>query len=156
MTTLTLTFDANVFFYAVDSRDREKHARCAAILRAAIAQSVGFVTLQALGEFSHAVVRKAVLSRREAAQAAKDWATVFDARSATPGAFDLALDWWADERLSYWDALLVATASKEGARACVSEDLRDGAVIGGVEIVSPFAASADGRLAACGLDLQAS
>jgi predicted nucleic acid-binding protein len=54
-------------------------------------------------------------------------------------------------RHSYWDALLLETAAKAGVVACVSEDLRDGSTIGGVEIVSPFAADADRRLATYGL-----
>lgn len=146
-----ITFDSNVLFYAVDSLDAGKHKRAGAMLRRAAIEGVAFLTLQAVGEFAAAAVRKNLLSRREAAQSARDWATVFETRAAGEAAFDLALDWWADGRLSWWDALLVATASKNGAAALVSEDLTDGAVIGGVEIVNPFGARAMKRLAAFGL-----
>ncbi len=147
-----ISFDANVLFYAVDGRDADKQVRAASILRRAAAGRLGFLTLQALGEFSFAAVRKGLLSRREAAQSARDWATIFETRFASHEAFDRALDWWADERTSYWDALLIATVSTAGAAALVSEDLQDGAIIGGVEIIDPFGARATERLAVFGLE----
>lgn len=151
-----VTFDANVLFYAHDARDAEKRRRCAAILRAAMATGEGsFLTLQALGEFAHAVVRKGVLTRAQAARAARDWATVLGARAADEDAFDLALGWWAEERFAYWDALILATSLRAGATAFVSEDLADGMVVGGVEVVSPFAPDALERIAAHGLRVPA-
>ena len=78
-----ITFDANIYFYAVDARDHAKQQRCGEFLRAAMEARVGFVTLQALGEFAHAVVRKKILTRIEAAQAARDWATIFDVETVT-------------------------------------------------------------------------
>jgi len=47
-------------------------------------------------------------------------------------------------RASYWDALLVATASEAGCTLVLSEDMADGALLGGVRIHKPF--TADGIL----------
>jgi len=146
-----ITFDANILFHAGDERARDKRQRSAELLRAAASQNNAFLTLQALGEFALAAVRKGLLNRVEAARVARDWSGAFEIRSADASAFETALEWWADERLSYWDALFVATASKAGATACVSEDLHDGATIGGVEVINPFSTSAAGRLAVHGL-----
>jgi predicted nucleic acid-binding protein len=143
-----VAFDANVFFYAVDHKDAEKHRRCAGLLDAAMDAGVGSAPLQALGEFCYAAVRKKVLTRRQAAAAAKDWACVFETLAASERAFELALDWWGDERLSYWDALLVSTAAQSGMTAIVSEDMSDGMIHGGVEIINPFTADLKKRLAA--------
>ena len=148
-----LTFDANVLFYAVDHRDGDKHKRCQGILRAAAAGSEAFLTLQALGEFCNATARKRVLPRAVALQVVRDWASMFAVHAADAGALDLCLPWWAEERLSYWDALLVATASTGGATAMISEDLQDGAVVGGVEIISPFVKDVAARVAVHGLKL---
>jgi len=146
-----ITFDANILFYSGDDRDPEKRALSAKLLGAAAERETGILTVQALGEFVNAAVRKALLDRRSAVAVARDWAAAFDVCAADAEAFDLALDWWAEERLPYWDALLVATAAKAGATACVSEDFNDGAVYGGVEIINPFANAAAKRLAAHGL-----
>lgn len=143
-----VAFDANIFFYAVDHKDAQKHRRCADLLAAAMDAGVGCVPLQALSEFCYAAVRKEVLTRRQAAGAAKDWACVFETLTASERALELALDWWVDERLSWWDALLVATAAQSGMTGILSEDMSDGAVHGGVEIISPFTADLKNRLAA--------
>jgi len=143
-----VAFDANIFFYAVDHKDAEKHRRCAALLDAAVDAGVGCAPLQALGEFCYAAVRKKVLTRRQAAAAAKDWACVFETLAASERSFELALDWWGDERLSWWDALLVSTAAQSGMTAIASEDMIDGTVHGGVEIINPFTADLKKRLAA--------
>lgn len=141
-----IAFDANIFFYAVDQRDAEKHRRCVDILNAAADAGLGCAALQALGEFCYAVARKGMLTRREAAAAAKDWASVFEPIAASERAFDAALHWWSEERLSWWDALLVATAAQAGVTALISEDLHDGAIYDGVEIINPFVSGAGSRL----------
>jgi predicted nucleic acid-binding protein len=76
---------------------------------------------------------------------------VLGARAADEGAFELALQWWAEERFGYWDALILATSLRAGATAVVSEDLADGMILGGVEVVSPFAPDALDRIAVHGL-----
>lgn len=50
--------------------------------------------------------------------------------------------WTIEERnrLSFWDALIVAAASVSGASALLTEDLQEGAEIEGVLIVNPFTA----------------
>lgn len=147
-----IAFDANVFFYAVDKRAPKKHQTCTALLQNAMAAEIGCAPLQALGEFAHAAVRKGVLTRPAAAAAARDWAVVFAVITASQEAFDLALDWWRDERLSYWDALLVATACKARVTALVTEDLSDGMVYAGVEVVNPFAKDFERRVSTHGIE----
>ncbi len=46
----------------------------------------------------------------------------------------------ATGRLSYWDALMLASAREAGCSAFISEDLQDGARLFGMEIVNPFGA----------------
>ncbi len=148
-----VAFDTNVLFYSVDGRDRSKQQRCAGLLAAAMDRGLGAVPVQSLGEFSSAVVRKNVLTRQEAASAARDWATIFAPVTASPAAYDLALDWWSEERLAFWDALLVATVSKAAVTALVSEDMNDGAVFAAVEIINPFTQELGARLSAHGFEL---
>jgi predicted nucleic acid-binding protein len=48
--------------------------------------------------------------------------------------------WGVQERheLSWWDSLVVAAAQVSRASVLLTEDLQDGRVFGGVEIVNPF------------------
>jgi hypothetical protein len=42
-------------------------------------------------------------------------------------------------RASYWDALLVATAAEAGCTLVLTEDMANGAMLGGVTVHHPFA-----------------
>ena len=54
---------------------------------------------------------------------------------------DLALAQIATGQMSYWDALMLASAREAGCHVFISEDLQDGARLFGMEIVNPFTAS---------------
>jgi predicted nucleic acid-binding protein len=43
-------------------------------------------------------------------------------------------------RLSFWDALIIAAATKVGAGILFTEDLNNGQMIEGIEIINPFLA----------------
>jgi predicted nucleic acid-binding protein len=45
-----------------------------------------------------------------------------------------------EARISFWDALIIASAAKAGAVRLLSEDLKAGQVIAGVRIENPFSA----------------
>jgi predicted nucleic acid-binding protein len=42
------------------------------------------------------------------------------------------------KRFSFWDALLLASAGEAGCEAVISEDMRPGAMFGGVRIIPAF------------------
>jgi predicted nucleic acid-binding protein len=48
-----------------------------------------------------------------------------------------------EARISFWDALIVATAVRGGAARVLSEDLNPGQFISGVTVVNPFVDSAE-------------
>lgn len=148
-----IAFDANVLFYVFDWREAAKQRVAADLLRNAEMAEAGTIPLQALGEFAHSTVRRALLSRSEAYAAISGWLSLFPVSAADAEAISTALEWWKAERFSYWDALLIATVTRSKASALASEDLQDGLIIGGVEIINPFAEDAPGRFAAHGLAL---
>jgi predicted nucleic acid-binding protein len=46
--------------------------------------------------------------------------------------------------LSYWDALIVATALQQGCTHLLSEDLQAGLLMGGMLVVNPFLLTPEG------------
>jgi predicted nucleic acid-binding protein len=52
--------------------------------------------------------------------------------SGGPAALWTALEFAFDGRFSLWDALLLATAERHGCEIVLSEDMQDGARLGGV------------------------
>ena len=104
------------------------------------------LTLQALAEFYHATTRKNLLETEHATTFVHDWLDVFPIVSADAAALVEAMDAVAEHRVSFWDAMIWATARRNGCSALVTEDMQDGRRLGGVEFLNPFATNATDRL----------
>ena len=67
------------------------------------------------------------------------WRAVVQVEAATADDLAAAIRAVQQHGLSFWDAMLWATARRAGVSILISEDLQDGRVIEGVRIVNPFA-----------------
>ena len=141
------SLDTNILVYAVDRDAGERHERSRELIgRAARRDCV--LTVQALGEFFHATTRKNLLEAARARAFVRDWLDVFPVTAADDTALVDAMEAVEEHRLSFWDAMLWATARRIGCSAILSEDMQDGRRLSGVAIINPFAADAADRLAA--------
>ncbi|HZT88648.1 MAG TPA: PIN domain-containing protein [Stellaceae bacterium] len=131
------TLDTNVLVYAIDTDAGVRHELAKQIIPAAAACDC-LMTLQAILEFYAVCTRKGLMPRADAAAQALDWLELFPCGVASPAAARAALADAVAGRASYWDALLVATAAGFGCTLILSEDMADGAVLGGVESHNPF------------------
>jgi predicted nucleic acid-binding protein len=130
--------DANVLIYCVHAGEPRQHAALEIMERALGANCI--LTLQALGEFFHAVSRKRIRSRAEAALQVRRWLVAFpDPVPSSPRGMDAAMSESMTGRFAYWDAMLLATAAEAGCTAVISEDMAPGATLGPVRIVPAFA-----------------
>jgi predicted nucleic acid-binding protein len=136
------TLDTNLLVYAIDSAAGARHDAAGQIIQHAVRLDC-WLTLQAVSEFYAAVTRKGIVQPPDAAAQAADWLDLFPCTAASEAAARTALANAAVGRASYWDALLVATASEAGCRVILTEDLVDGADLGGVRIRNPFSASGE-------------
>jgi predicted nucleic acid-binding protein len=132
-----ITADTNVLVYVSDDSEPLKQRIAAQIMRQ-LAERRQPIGLQVIGELQNALRRKLRHTPAAAAGAARHVLQSFDIFSPTETAAGEALTLLAAGRLSYWDALLVLSAAEVGVIALLSEDMQNGAVIGGVEIVNPF------------------
>ncbi|MDE0386541.1 MAG: PIN domain-containing protein [Defluviicoccus sp.] len=140
------TLDTNVLVYAVDRDGGERHRRSMELVgRAAERDCV--LMLQALAEFYHATTRKNLLGASDAGSLVRDWLEVFEIASADREALADAMSVVDEHRLSFWDAMLWATARQAGCSAIVSEDMQHGRRLGGVEFVNPFSPQAVATMA---------
>ena len=141
------SLDTNILVYAIDRDAGERHERSRELIgRAARRDCV--LTVQALGEFFHATTRKNLLEAARARAFVRDWLDVFPVTAADDTALVDAMEAVEEHRLSFWDAMLWATARRIGCSAILSEDMQDGRRLSGVAIINPFAADAADRLAA--------
>ena len=133
------SLDTNILVYSIDSAAGRRHALAAEIVDRAAACDC-WLTLQALAEFYAAVTRKGIVPPADAAALASDWLEIFPAAPASAAALRTALASAAAGSTSFWDGLLLATAAEAGCTVLLSEDMADGARIGGVAILNPFTA----------------
>jgi predicted nucleic acid-binding protein len=139
MSARRLTLDTNILVYSIDHQAGCRHALAVEIIEQA-AYCDCWITLQAVSEFYAAVTRKGKMPPAAAAAQATDWLDLFPCIAASAGAVTTSLVTAAAGRASYWDSLLVATAAEAGCKAILTEDLANGTVLHGVDIINPFAA----------------
>jgi predicted nucleic acid-binding protein len=132
--------DTNVLVYSYDSDAGPKHTTARSILIELWSSRTGAVSAQVLQEFYVTVTRK--LPKPLARRAAREVVETYRAWPVhQPGIDDLisASELEQHHQLSFWDALVIVSAQRSGARTLLSEDLQDGRRIGQLVIANPFA-----------------
>jgi predicted nucleic acid-binding protein len=137
--TVPVFVDTNVFLYARDAGETTKQQRAAAWLNYLWREQLGRTSVQVLSEYYVNLTRKLApgLAPDEA------WDDVQALLTWHPQAIDDALLRRGREvelryRLSWWDSLVVGAAQLQGCTVLLTEDLQDGAMLGGVAVRSPF------------------
>jgi predicted nucleic acid-binding protein len=138
--------DTNVFVYRFDTTEPDKHRRCAEWLDQLWADRSGRVSRQVQHELYTTLSRKLAMPRNEARRVV---ASLEAWRPLIPGRDDQEAAWRLEDRfaLAWWDALIVASAQRCGARVLLTEDLQHGQDFDGLRVVNPFRASPDDGLA---------
>lgn len=131
--------DTNVLVYAYDADAGEKHGVAKARLTDLWDSESGVVSSQVLQEFYLTVTRKlpTPLPREAAREVVASYGAWLVHR---PDVDDIAAASRLEERhqLSFWDALIVTSALRAGARELLTEDLHDGQRFDDLLVVSPF------------------
>lgn len=134
--------DTNVFVYARDKSEPRKQRQAAALLGELWRGQLGRTSTQVLSEYYVSVTRKLKpgLPDDEA------WDDIELLLRWNPQAIDRAVLTAAREierryRLSWWDSTIVAAAQLQDCAILLSEDLQDGADIGGVTVRNPFSSA---------------
>lgn len=135
--------DTNVLIYAHDLSAGEKHSRARDLLRELWQSGQGCLSVQVLQEFYVNVTQKVAkpLAPEEAGQIIADLAVWQVHR---PGVEDIldAIGLLERHQISFWDAMIVASAIQMGCQTIWSEDLNPGQVYGQVVVRNPFAEQA--------------
>ncbi len=133
---MKVTLDTNVLVYALNRRDRKHALASEVVVRAARADCVQ--TLQSFCESFHVITRKFHLPEVEAIGLVGRLKARFRIVAADQLHLDDAMRVVRDHRISFWDALMWATARAAGCRVMLSEDMQDGRDLDGVRFVDPF------------------
>ncbi|MHB1858083.1 MAG: PIN domain-containing protein [Acidobacteriaceae bacterium] len=131
--------DTNILIYAHDLDAKAKHEIAKEVLRALWSSRTGVLSMQVLQEFYVNATRKisSPLSRKAARRVVNSYAT-WCVDTVAEDIF-MAFQIEDEARISFWDALILASARKAGAVRILSEDLNAGQRIVGIGIENPFA-----------------
>ena len=130
--------DSNVLIYAHDIDSGTKYRVANGILRELWEHRLGVMSLQVLQEFYVNITKKirTPLSKNKARLVVESYLSWCS--ETTVAEITTAFRLEDDAGISFWDALIVASAIKRGAGRILSEDLNAGQRIAGVLIENPF------------------
>jgi predicted nucleic acid-binding protein len=133
--------DSNILIYAHDRDAGEKRLRAARVLEELWVSGTGRLSTQVLQEFYvNATQRLSTpLARAKAKEVVQTYAVWINA-ATTADTITRAIDLSELARLSFWDALIVASAEQSGSGRLLSEDLGHGQLIGSVRVENPLRA----------------
>jgi predicted nucleic acid-binding protein len=130
--------DTNVFGYAIDATAGRRHVTALDVVARALGSGDAVLILQTLAEFYTVATRDLETSPHDASSFLAGLRAVLPVYAASEADLDKAMDGSQRHGLSFWDALLWATADRIGVRYLLTEDLQDGRILGGVTFVNPF------------------
>ena len=139
MTAELVFVDTNVLLYAHDRDAGRKREVARQLLEQLWGTRGGALSTQVLQEFYINATRKLPrpLTASQARTVIKRYAT-WRVHCIEPSDVLAASELETQHRQSFWDALVIVSASRLGATSLATEDLQHGRRIAGLEIVDPF------------------
>lgn len=135
--TVRILVDTNVILYSLDPMNHAKRARCAAWLKALIAANSMLVSPQVCGETRVNAQKKLKLTPAYAREAASGLLP-FCTAPLGPNEIAAALRLETRYGISWWDAVLMASAVAAGCTHFLTENRQSAEVIEGVRLLDPF------------------
>jgi predicted nucleic acid-binding protein len=129
--------DTNILVYADDAFEPRKQQLALDLVVDLRARQEGVLSTQVLQEYFVTATRKLGLEAHIARQRVTQFGR-FELIQPTLDMLLAAMDLQQNHSLSFWDALILQTASAARCRVLYSEDMQAGARIGEVFIVNPF------------------
>jgi len=132
--------DTNVLIYAEANDLPQKQRTALTLLKQLFEEATGVISTQVLQEYCNIALKKLRLPAQHV-RAQLDLFEQFEVLQVTPAIIHAGLDLQQTRSLSFYDAIIVASAQTAGCPVLLSENLNAGETMGGVRIVNPFASS---------------
>lgn len=130
--------DTNVLVYAEASDLPEKQATALALLKRLYEDGLGVLSTQVLQEYCNVALKKLKLPAQYV-RSQLDLYEQFEVVQVTPAIIRAGLDLHQTRSVSFFDAIVLASASASGCPVIWTEDMNAGEVIDGIRISNPFA-----------------
>ena len=132
------SLDTNVLVYAVSDTDGIRGKTARKLLRRA-SQAGWPIAAQVYGEFYAVMIRRQMMSRKDARAAIDAFSAVMPPLPSTINAHAAALALATEKQVQIWDALIIAVCAENGVTQLLTEDAQSASKLLGVKCVSPFA-----------------
>jgi predicted nucleic acid-binding protein len=132
--------DTNIAVYAYDPAEPQKRLRSQDLLRELSQSEKLFLSVQVLNEFAAVLLRRARRGQTdlEILETTRELSSLGIVLPLTATMTWLALQVVEEHSLSFWDALIWATAKVHGLPRVYSEDFQHGRTLDGVQFINPF------------------
>lgn len=129
--------DTNILIYAEARDERAKQKRALALLKTHFTAGTGVVSTQVLQEYCNAALKKLKLPASHVRTQLGIYQQ-FEVMHVTPTIINAGLDLHQTRALSFYDAIIVASAVAAGCGTLYTEDMNDAENIAGLTLVNPF------------------
>ena len=129
--------DTNILLYTIDQREHGKRDQALRIVSELAYHGMAVISIQVLQEFYVGATRKFGIDPLSA----KEMIAGFRSHELVMPDIEMvneAIDTSILNRISFWDALLIASARRANCEVLWTEDLNHGQIIQGVRIENPF------------------
>ncbi len=130
--------DTNVLIYADSDDEPHKQKAAAWLIAYAVKTCTGVISTQVLNEYANVALRRLQVGHVRLREQLRFYKQ-FEVVALTPDVTDAAVDLHQTRALSFYDALIMASAQIAGCKLLYSEDMNAGEMVGGVRVVNPFA-----------------
>jgi predicted nucleic acid-binding protein len=137
MTNKRCTIDTNVLIYAIDRDSGNKHTIAMQVIEKAMDMDC-ILTTQALAEFYSAATKKGYATHHQVVACIEAWQQVFPIVGNNEQVLMSALAAKQTYSLSFWDAMIWASAKEARCGLLLTEDFQNGQKIDGIVIQNPF------------------
>ena len=129
--------DTNILVYAEASDEPAKQRIALDLLKQLFETTSGVLSTQVLQEYCNVAIKKLKLPAAHI-RAQLDLYEQFEVVQVTPAIIRAGLDLHQTRSLSFYDAIVLASAQTAGCSVLLSEGINAGELVGGVRVVNPF------------------
>ena len=129
--------DTNILVYAEATDEPAKQQAALALLKQLYESASGVLSTQVLQEYCNVALKKLKLPAVHI-RAQLDLYEQFEIVQITPALIRAGLDLHQTRSVSFYDAIVLASAETAGCSALFSEDFNTGEMVGSVRIINPF------------------
>jgi predicted nucleic acid-binding protein len=130
--------DSNILAYADSPDEPTKQGQAISLIKQLRDAQAGVISTQVLNEYCNVALNKLKLPHANVRTRLRFWQQ-FEVCLVTPEIIAQAVDLHQTRSISYYDALIVASAQTAGCTVLYSEDMNVGESFAGTRIVNPFA-----------------